>query len=275
VPSSSSSSRRERSRVRLGILALALLAAPLAAHDHWIAPSSFHPAALERVDVCLRVGHPSSFEEQLRDPRKYVRFESIGADGARALLGLDGRAPAAFFKPRAAGDLWLVYQSNYAFVEIEAEKYARYLEDEGLTAVRAERERRGETTKAGRDSYARFDKALLRIGPGLVEDYGRVLGLPLEFVLESEPRVGAGDELVLRLLSAEQPLADHQVKWMRLDAPHTIALGRTDAEGRVRFPLMAGPFVASTVEQRRADPALGLEGDWESRWASLAFEIRE
>jgi hypothetical protein len=256
--------------------ALSALASPVAAHDHWIAPSSFAPGAGERVDVHLRVGHPAQFEEQPRDPRRFVRFELVGAEGARHLLGLDGRSPAAFFRTDGAGPLTLVYQSDHAFVEIAPETYARYLAEEGLDDVAAERERRCESARPGRDSYLRCDKALLRVGGGAAGP-DRSLGLPIELVLESDPLArGAGGELVLRLEFEGRPLAGRQVKLMRLEAPHTIALARTDEHGRVRFaPDSAGAHVASAVHQRRAETERGLEGDWEGFWASLAFEVGE
>jgi hypothetical protein len=238
-----------------------------------VAPSSFTPGVGERLDVRLCVGHPSEFQEQLRDSRRIVRFELVEAQGVRPIVGLDGRSPAGFLATRAAGTAWLVYQSNHAFVEIEPAVYARYLEEEGLDEVRAERERRGESERPGRDSYLRCDKALVRIGAAPPGGFERVLGLPIEFVLETDPSATGSAELTLRLELAQQPLAGQQVKWMRLEAPYRVALARTDEAGRVRFPREAGRFVASTVHQRRSRPEQQLEGDWEGLWASLALEV--
>jgi uncharacterized GH25 family protein len=257
--------------------ALLALALPLAAHDHWIAPTSFTPSVGERVDLRLCVGHPSQFEEQPRDPRRFERFELLGPKGKRMLAGLDGRAPAAFFRTDQAGLLTLVFQSNHSFVEIEPAKYAEYLKVEGLEEVQAERERRGEMERPGRDSYLRCDKALLRVGDAPSTGFDRELGLPIELVLETDPLAWSpGEELVLRLEFEQAPLANHQVKLMRLAAPYTITLARTDENGRVRFaPEAAGAWLVSTVHQRRATPEQALEGDWESFWASLTFELGE
>jgi uncharacterized GH25 family protein len=271
-----SSAHARGSRPAAGVLAaLHLLAGSAAAHDHWIAPSSFHPALGERLDLRLCVGHPSQFEEQPRDPRRIVRFELLGAGDAssKPIVGLDGRSPAGFFTTRTAGNFVLVYESNHSAVEIEPEKYARYLEEEGLTSVLAERKQRDETAQPGRDAYLRCDKTLVRIGDAPAGAFDRALGLPIELVLETDPRDAAATELVLRLEYQQKPLADHQVKLMHLDEPFTITLARTDADGHVRFPRTSGRWVASTVQQRRADPEQKLPGDWESFWASLAFEL--
>ena len=254
---------------------LTALALPVAAHDHWIAPTRFAPAVGERVDVRLCVGHPGGYEEQLRDPRRAVRFELVLPEGTKPLVGLDGRSPAAFFKSAQAGLTTLVYQSDHSFVEIEPAKYAGYLEVEGLDDVRAERERRGETGASGRDSYLRCDKALLRVGEAGSTGFDRVLGLPIELVLETDPLAWTpGQELVLRLEFERAPLANRQVKLMRLVEPYTITLARTDEHGRARFaPDSSGPWLASTVHQRRAAPEQELAGDWEGFWSSLTFEL--
>lgn len=280
------SSRSSRRGARTPGSALALLgvfvggtvlALPAAAHDHWIAPSTFRPAAGERVELRLLVGHPGESEEQVRDPRRSVRFESLGPDGnVQPVLGLDGKAPAGLLKAKASGVVLVAYQSNHAFVELDAAKYATYLETEGLEDVRAERERLGESALPGRDSYARFDKALLRVtGEGGSAGFDRVLGLPLELVLESDPGAWKdGADLALRLLFDARPLEGRQIKLVRLDAPHLVVLARTDADGRARLvPPRAGRWAAFAVHQRRATPAQRLEGDWEGFWASFSFEL--
>ena len=281
TPSTTSSrptaARWSSSPMRPGLPSAALLALalPLAAHDHWIAPSSFAPAAGERVDLHLRVGHPSAYEEQPRDPRRSVRFELHGPDGVQPILGLDGRSPAGILRARTAGLATVVYQSDHAFVEIEPAKYAQYLAEEGLDEIAAERAQRGEDSRPGRDSYLRCDKALLLVG-GESEARDRRFGLPLELVLESGAHAWSpGDELVVRLEFQGQPLANRQVELLRLSAPHTTVLARTDAQGVARFtPDSAGPWLASSVHQRRATREQQLEGDWEGFWASLAFELR-
>ncbi len=264
-----------------GLPGLALLgvllasAAPLAAHDHWIAPSTFEAPSGERVDLRLCVGHPSQFEEAIRDPLHIVRFQALGPSGTRPVPGVDGRSPAGIFRTKDEGLHVLVFQSDHALVEIEPAKYAEFLRAEGLDDVQSERERRGETGLPGRDSYARFDKALVRVGTGSSAGFDRVVGLPLELVLETDPFVWKpGEKLVLRLELEGRSLANRQVKLMRLSAPFKILLARTDDAGRVRFAVEeAGGWVASTVHQRRVTPGQELEGDWEGLWASLAFEL--
>jgi uncharacterized GH25 family protein len=277
---SSRSSLVSLPRSALALLGALVSASPASAHDHWIAPSNFRPAVGERIELALHVGHPQEFESQLRDPRRIVLFETFGPDGkALPVLGIDGKPPAGLFKAKAPGTYLVAYQSNHAFVELEPAKYAEYLRTEGLEDIQAERERRGETALPGRDSYARFDKALLSVPGGAPSSAGfeRVVGMPFELVLESDPSAWkAGEELVLRLDFESQPLAGRQVKLIRLDAPHLVVLARTDEHGQAHLtPPSAGRWSAFAVHQRRATPEQALEGDWEGFWASFAFELGE
>lgn len=251
------------------LLAVLLTAVPGAAHDHWIAPSTFAVEPGARVDLTLCVGHPAGFEAQVRDPRRLVRFEVLepGASAATPVPGIDGRSPAGLFRPRASGTCVVVFESEPAFVEIDPETYRRYLVEEGLDDVARERAERGELDQPGRDHYVRCDKALVQVGEGSPGPIDRVVGLPLELVLED-----ASEAVVVRLEREGRPLAGRQVKLMRLAAPFTIALARTDADGRARFAEAGtGPFVASTVDAVRST---AFPGDWDALWASVSFEVQ-
>jgi len=267
--------------------ALFLGAQGLAAHDHWIAPTTFHPAVGERVDLRLCVGHPSRFEQQNRDSTRFVRFECFAPPAsepddaaAQPIRGVEGKSPAGLWRAKEAGVHILVYESKHDFVEIEPDEYAAFLKEEGLEDIQAERERLGETERPGRDSYARYDKALIfagPTGPGRASSAGteRAVGLPLELIPQTNPLDWKhGDELVLRLVLDGKPLANRQVKLMHLAEPHTILLARSDEQGRASFkPAETGGWVACAVHQRRATSAQELQGDWEGLWASLSFEL--
>jgi len=276
IPVRSSSSALATRRA-LPVLGAWLLSSLAAAHDHWIAPSNFRPEPGTRVDLELRIGHADAPELQVRDPRRIVRFESFAglAGEPFQVLGLDGKSPAGLLRLKQGGTYLVAYQSDHAFVELEPAKYAEYLELEGLDDIAAERARRDELALPGRDSYARYDKCLLTLGAAAdPAGFERVLGLPLELVLESDPRTLADtSELVTRLLFEGRPLADRQVKLIALTAPHTITLARTDPDGRARFEApRAGPHALFAVHQRRTPPDLPLPGDWQAFFASFSFE---
>jgi hypothetical protein len=69
------------------------------------------------------------------------------------------------------------------------------------------------------------------------------------------------------------PVANHQVKLMHLEAPFTIALARTDEQGRAHFaPPAPARGSRAPCTSGAAKTEQKLEGDWEGLWASLSFE---
>jgi hypothetical protein len=281
------------SRVLGAALLVATLAAPVRAHDQWLAPSSFAPRSGERVDVHLFLGHASAPEEVPRRPERILRLELVEGDSARAIPGRDLHAPFGIVRPRASGASWLVYQSKPACVEIEPAKCLAFLAEEGLDDVGAARAAAGESEQPWRERYARFAKALLCVAAtgatGSAAEsqappskgFDRRLGLELELSLASDPsRWSAGEPLDIVLELDGKSLAGRQVKLVSLDGTGEPLLVRTDELGRARFqPPRGGAWGAFAVHERRASP-LPSEGtadepvvDWEGLWASLTFEL--
>jgi hypothetical protein len=120
--------------------ALALLAAvalPALAHDFWIQPSSFRlePGAMVQID--LRVGEHFRGDPVPRDPARIVAFTlAHDGDSPVAIAGVPGKAPAGLARMHDAGSYLAVYHSNPAFVELEADKFEKYL-SQGASAIRA------------------------------------------------------------------------------------------------------------------------------------------
>ncbi len=266
-----------RSRALGAALALLLAVVGTAhAHEFWIEPGTFAPGVGDRVPVRLYVGDAGDRDELPRRSDHLLRFDAVGAGGVAPVVGLFGRAPAGMLKPEAAGESMLVYEGRHTFLELPAEKFESYLQAESLSRVIEERVRRNESLEPGRESYARYAKALVRVeGADDARErvYDREIGLPLEIVLETDPRSWAdGDPLTVRLLYEGRPLADQQMKLIHLRDAELSLVSRTGADGRVRLlPPQAGPWLMATVYMRRAPE--GVEGDWESFWGSLTLEL--
>ena len=180
------------------------------------------------------------------------------------------------FTPDAPGTVLLTYQGKHTFIELPAETFESYLEEEGLSRVIADRVRSNESLAPGRESYARYAKCLVtvgRAGDPSAAGFDREVGLPIEFVPETDPRTWRdGDAITVRLLYEGRPLADQQLKLIHLVDSDLAQVFRTDAEGRVELrPPQGGPWLVASVFMRRAPEGIG--GDWESFWASLTFEL--
>ena len=249
-----------------GLILLGLLAAPAAAHDFWIEPSSFRPVPGERVAVRLRVGENLKGDPVPRNPGRIERFAAVGPAGETEVVGVEGVDPAGWATPAGPGLHWLVFDSNHASLEQAGPKFDAYLGEEGLERIRGLR-------KAGdgpvKEIYSRCAKSLLRVGEGSA-GYDRELGLELELVPEKDPyALKPGEALPVRLLYRGKPLDGALVIGMA--SPEAKISART-AGGRASLVLdRPGLWLIKTVHMVPAPEGSGAE--WESLWASLTFEL--
>lgn len=245
------------------MILLGLLAAPAAAHDFWIEPSSFRPAPGERVAVRLRVGERMQGDPVPRNPERIERFAAVGPQGEAEVVGVAGSDPAGWTSPAGPGLHWIVFDSNHARLEQAGPAFDRYLGEEGLDHIR----RQGDGPV--KEVYSRCAKSLLRVGEGS-EGFDRVLGLELELVPEKDPySLKPGEALPVRLLYRGKPLDGALV--MALASPESPVSART-AGGRASLVLdRPGLWLVKAVHMVPAPEGSGAE--WESLWASLTFEL--
>ena len=278
---------------RAALVLLAISAAtlpappPLAAHDLWLAPSSFTPALGEPIGLRLVLGGGEVEETLPRTDDTIVRFVAIGPDGSVDVRGVDGVDPAGFLRLTKPGWYTILYESSPSFTTLAPDLFRAYVVEKGL-------ERPAQTGAVALEKpeiselFRRSLKARIRVeAPGAAvttepAEGERPVGLPLELLLEridSEPGAEGSQEVaaagrrevVLRLLFDGSPLADALVDVRRLDDRQVGPSARTDALGRLRVSLDAGSWLATTVHLEGSNPATA---DWESVWASLTFELR-
>ena len=248
-------------------LALVLTAAPSAAHDFWIEPSTYRPHPLQRLAVRHRVGHHFLGDLVPRDETLLVRFVAVGGEGEQPVPGLHGRDPAGIAQAPESGSFVVAYESRGSIAEMDAAKMAAFVAEEGV----ADQVPAGWRSKAlVRDRFTRSVKSLLVVRGGGSAGFERVAGLPLELVPLVDPAtLGAGGSLALRLLFEGKPAAGIQVAALsRLD-PAKPLVSRTDADGRVTFALpRGGEWLVKAV---KIVPAGGPGADFGSVWATLTF----
>ena len=250
------------STAAIAVLAAALFASPVLAHDFWIEPSAFAPGAGDSVTLKLWVGEHLGGETIPRNETLIEWFSAIRGGVQAPVLGFDGSDPAGFLRPEAAGGVVIAYRSLRSAVELPAEKFQAYLDLEGLPPV-----------KPGREVFSRCAKSLLAVGGRGDPTFTKPVGLTLELVPEADPyTLAPGARLTVRLLYQDRPLAGALV--MALDAkdaqsPQQV---RSDAGGRASFTLpRAGAWLIKAVHMIRAPNDTGA--DWESFWASLTFSL--
>lgn len=265
-----------RATLSIALLALLLPASASWAHDFWIDPSSFRPAAGQRVTVRLRVGQHFRGDPVPRDPSLLQRFTVIAPGGGETPVpGVPGAEPAGFATLTAPGLSLITYAGGRSPVSLDGAKFETYLAEEGLEAVSAERARKGQAAAAVKEVFSRYAKAFLAVGGKGGAGYDRVLGLTLELIPEKDPTaLASGAELPVRLLYRGKPLAGALVAALAHDKPDTKITARTDAAGRARLRLdRPGVWLVKAVHMIPAPASSPPTGaDWESFWASLTFE---
>jgi uncharacterized GH25 family protein len=265
---------RRRLLGTLLVATMALSGAPVFAHDVWIEPTTFSPQPGQIVGVRLRVGENLIGDPMPRDPALVNQFVVVDAAGRKPVVGRDGADPAGLVRVATPGLLVIGYRSNASAIELAAEKFNKYLQDEGLDAVAAVRARRNETGASARELYSRCAKSLVLSGSPSEAQGDRPLGFTLELVAERNPyAIRAGQDLPVRLTYQNRPLAGALVVAMnRLNLLEKVSV-RTDDDGRVRLRLRPwGMWLVKAVHMVQA-PA-GSNADWTSFWASLTFELR-
>jgi uncharacterized GH25 family protein len=254
-------------------LALLLLAAPVAlAHDFWIEPSTFRPAAGQIVSARLRVGQKMQGDPVPRVPPYIERFFAKGNAGENPMIGQPGSEPAGLMRVNEPGLHWIGYQSTPTPLTQDAQKFENYLRDEGLDSIIEKRAKSGQTNVEGRERFYRCAKSLLATGDAST-GFETPLGFTLELVPHANPyALRAGGELPLTILFRGKPLSNVLIVAMSKDDPEHTVRARSDKRGRASLQLPRGGFwLVKAVHMEPAPKSSG--SDWESWWASMTFEL--
>jgi uncharacterized GH25 family protein len=150
-----------------------------------------------------------------------------------------------------------------------------YLKEDGIPDVLEARTRRGELNRAVRERYQKHVKAILQVGERRTDAFATPFGYPAELVPVTHPyTLHVGDTLALRCLVDRKPVAQQLVIAGGEDHGQPIQEvgARSDAEGIVRVRLSSsGRWYIKFVHMAAVS---GDSVDYESKWATLTFEVR-
>jgi uncharacterized GH25 family protein len=264
--------------ITLTSAALGLVVAGSAlAHDLYIMPEYFRVSVGQNITVALHNGDAFP-ESEASAPIERLRDASLRSSTQAAPvenLRVDGNRTSGSVSIPGSGALLLTVRTIPNFIEIEPDKFAAYLKEEGLTEALDWRIKHGETGKPGRERYSKYAKSLLSAGSP--NDFHQtVTGQLIEIIPRKDPyRLKPGDSLPVRVLFRGSPAPNLQIEaaWAGPNGKAGQAVGRTDADGRITVPLaQAGKWRLHTIKMERcSDPKAA---DWESFWTSLTFELR-
>jgi uncharacterized GH25 family protein len=245
------------------------------AHDYWIDPETFTPAAGHLVPFRLLVGDDLQVEtERSFEKKATVRFQIVSSARSRDLIGsgVEGKTPFAKLNFDKDGTHWVGLERDRRSIRLEAEKFNDYLTEEGLNRVLEQRRLAKEDTKPARERYSRYLKCLIVCGGKSDDTWKKTFDHRLEIVPLANPAtVEPGKMLKVRVLFEGKPLPDVALFALHREADrvHKQKL-KTAKDGTAEVKIThAGPWLLRMVHMRRC--ADRDEADWESFWTSLAF----
>jgi uncharacterized GH25 family protein len=245
------------------------------AHEFWLLPKKFRFAVGEEMPVSLTVGE--NFEGELWDLKKH-RVEKLELHQLTKSKDLrPSLKPEAKEKLKVRfleeGTHLLAMQSDYAFIELGADKFNEYLKEDGLDNIYDQRKNTNTLDKPSKEFYGRFAKLLVQVGNKTDNTFKKRIGLKNEIVPEQNPYVlKTGDYLQCTVLYEGKPSPHQLVKvWNKIGSTTFLQNLYTENDGTVKFPINSkGPWMVSTVKMIASEKD-GAE--WQSMWASLVFGI--
>ncbi len=252
------------------------LAATALAHAFWVQPAAFRARPGDILKIQLHVGDSFPGEIVPRNDAKIEKFVIIGptAEIEKPAVGRDADPIAAVYRSTDPGTYLIAYRSKPTPVTLEAEKFEAYLKEKGLEKIIARRAELKQSTMPGREIFSRSAKTVFRIGDKPSDGPAtRDMGFRVEIIPKSDPStLKPGDVLSLILRSDGKPYANALVQARNANHPESGINARTDAQGRIAIKIpTSGVWVIDAVDMFAVTGS--AEADWESVWASLAFEI--
>ena len=211
------------------------------AHNFWLQPENHTPDAGEDVLIAFKIGDAGAGADDWGLYwERIAAFRLYGPDGASDQQSAvrttqAGEVGSAAVRVARPGTYVLAFESNPSFSDLEAERFNRYVANEGLSAIAAHREASGTAEANGTELYARRAKTLLQVGDANTSNVTRPIGQTLEIVpLQNPFALGEGDALDLQVFWRGSPLDGASVAIVPLDGSNEVETAKTSADGVVR-----------------------------------------
>jgi len=268
------------------LLASCCLSSPSIAHDFWVEPQSFQMEAPEDITVSIMIGHPEDQMYWPMNPHRVISFKSYGPAGIRdhqSSLDAQNSKGEQRLSLTTMGTHILSIETTSAKSVLAAEKFNRYVEEEGLTPIQRQRDSKNMTGKPGREIYSRRGKALIQVGTrhkcsetaDHVHYYDHVttpLGMTLEIVPNQNPyHLESQAPFEATIYYRGKPTEGVTVGLISLDTTEGVIASKvSDNTGKVVFPRPdKGDWMLHAVW---SDPLEeNIEAEFDTIFSSLSF----
>jgi uncharacterized GH25 family protein len=257
----------------VGLLLCSLLAQ---AHEFWLQPQKFVLQQGEPLVVSFKVGENFMGEPWDLQKHKIERLDLHHKNTVKDLKESvkEGDKDNLQTPLAEAGTHLLAMQSNAAFIELEAEKFNAYLEEDGLDDAYAYREKNKLLDKPAKELYTRYSKLLVQVGETTDNTFRKEIGFPVEIVPEQNPyALKLGAAIRYKILFNGKPLFGVKVRvWNRYNNRTTVQNIYTQQDGTIDTHISnPGAWMVSFVKMV---PSKDAKADWQSYWASLVFGVK-
>lgn len=267
---------RMRTLTLIGLLAL--VAAVVNAHDLFIKLDSYFVNPNTRVRVPMLNGTFLVSENAITPDR--MLDLSVVSEGKRrrletTLWTVAGDTTWLSIQTGPAGTYVVGVSTKPRELALSAADFNEYLEHDGIPDVLEERRRSGELGRDVVERYHKHVKAVFQVGERRSDDFTRILGYPAEIVpLDNPYSLGPTKTLRVRCLVDGRAVANQLL--ISGGESSTGLIGerstRTDVDGVASFRLdRPGKWYVKFVHMA---PSADHGIDYESKWATLTFEVR-
>lgn len=261
-------------------LALVLtLAGSLGAHDLFLVLDSHFVAPHSKAE--LRAINGTFTESEGAVTRARLRDLSVVSGGSRQRLDTASWLPRekdALLRVEVGDEGTYVIGASLAHSEItlDGEAFTGYLREEGLAGILRDRAQSNSTRRPARERYAKHVKAIVQVGKARTTDFDARLGYPAELVPVSNPySLRVGQTLrVLSLVDGSQSAGEAVIAGGRRRSgariPRQTLVSDANGLSRVRLTHRGRWYVKFIHMEAVASDSV----DYESKWATLTFEVR-
>lgn len=265
---------------QLTCVSLCLMVFSASAHEMWIQPLNYVIKLENKILANEIVGQnfKGNKYSYLESSYKYLNISS--GDNTRAVKSRLGDLPTIQEKTLGEGLHIITAETTPSeLIYSDPKIFLNFLKIDGLDWVLEVHKKRGLPEKGFKEIYRRSPKTLIKVGDGKGKD--RAFGLPLEWVVETNPYTTQGD-IHAQLLWQGKPAVNMFVnifnKPERTSKKSELIKSSlvTDANGKIIIPRgNGGLFLINSVKMIVPDDATvkATEAVWESIWGSLTFEI--
>lgn len=267
-------------RKALPVFSIALLfAGAVSAHDLFLKLDSYFLPPHSRATVRLLNGTFQQSDgtvarERFSDVRLFAPGLS-GSIGESVVWRDEGKTTIMQIQTGGSGTHVVGASTKPREIDLKAAEFNDYLQHDGIPDTLAERKKRGELDKDVRERYSKHVRAVFQVGDQLSDDYKRALNYPVEIIPQQNPySLRVGQTIVVLCTLDGRPIANQYVMagWESRDGKlHPLAV-RADASGLARIKILGpGKWYVKFIHMT---PLSESNLNYESKWASLTFEIK-